>query len=116
MDNDIVTTHDKNHPKHIYLIAIAVLIILHFVAGVFFMPAIMYRYHSEYGIPLLYLKIGYGLGAILWFGILPPLVISLLALIKKTNRNILSFLKVYSYLCIVCLVINILIGYRMRNI
>jgi hypothetical protein len=110
--------YESSSPKkwHIYLILIVALIIVHFSTGVFLMPAVMYRQHSEYNIPLLHLKIGYGLGMLLWCGIVLPLVFSLLALIKRTNRNFFSFLKVYFYLCIVGLVINVLIGITMRNI
>lgn len=116
MDKEKLTTPEKNKKWRIYLIAIVVLLIIHFLAGVFFVPAVMYRQHLQYNISLLYIKIGYGLGMLLWCGILFPLIFSLLALIKKTNRNLFSFFKVYFYICMVGLVINIYIGIMMRNI
>lgn len=91
------------------------LLLLHFVAGYTQTPNFILEMGIQKGAPEVALRIGYAISIFAMFALPLPMIISLLSLIFKANRNLYSFFKIMSW-CLVCtLLLSTAYGFWFAN-
>jgi len=89
-----------------YALGLTAVFVLQILAGTVFVPQTLIRISGEPP-PALVIRIGYGLGLFAFFSIPAPFLLSLLALLSKSMRNLYSFVKVYFWTALVGLAASV---------
>ncbi len=88
-----------------------ILLVLHVLSGYLQLPQQVINVGLSRGFKVSHIKIGYAIGIFLIFAILLPIVISILLLLYKKRRNLLSFSKILFWSLFVTLFFNFLMGF-----
>ncbi len=102
--------------SNIFLFGSTILLIIHYFIAFFLTPTKLLSSAGPDEMTQLGVKIGYGIGILAIVSLPIPLLVSILSLLFKSNRNIRSLSKIFFWCLGFTLIINIVFSYFLTPI
>jgi hypothetical protein len=105
-------TTNKTSPDFFPIIlGIPLLLCLHYMSGYYQTPQIVIDVGLSRGLETIHMKLGYGLGMVLFYALPIPILFGLISLFIEKRRNLFSFIQVIFWSMIITLVLNLAVGF-----